>query len=41
MLLAVEPDDLPAAMARVGDALREDGETFSIAASGGAVAAAP
>jgi diguanylate cyclase (GGDEF)-like protein len=38
VLLAVEPDDLPAAMARVGDALREDGETFSIAASGGAVA---
>jgi diguanylate cyclase (GGDEF)-like protein len=37
VLLDVEPDDLSAAVARVGDALREDGETFSIAASGGAV----
>jgi diguanylate cyclase (GGDEF)-like protein len=37
VLLDVAPDDLPAAVARVGEALREDGETFSIAASGGAV----
>ncbi|MFL5822831.1 MAG: HD domain-containing phosphohydrolase [Solirubrobacteraceae bacterium] len=37
VVLDAQPEDVPAAMALVTDALREDGETFSIAASGGAV----
>ena len=37
VLLPGQPHEVPAAMARFAGALREDGERFSIAASGGAV----
>jgi diguanylate cyclase (GGDEF)-like protein len=37
ILLATQPDDLSVVVSAVSEALREDGETFSIAASGGAV----
>jgi diguanylate cyclase (GGDEF)-like protein len=37
ILLATQPADLSVVVSAVGEALREDGETFSIAASGGAV----
>ena len=37
VIMATQTDDLPTAVAAVSEALREDGETFSIAASGGAV----
>ena len=37
VLLPAQPDQVPAAVALIADALREDGERFSIAASGGAV----
>ena len=37
VILPSHPDELPRTMISVTDALREDGETFSIAASGGAV----
>jgi diguanylate cyclase (GGDEF)-like protein len=37
VLLPAQPAEVPAAMDLIADALREDGETFSIAASGGAV----
>jgi diguanylate cyclase (GGDEF)-like protein len=37
VLLPTQPHEIPAAVACAADALREDGETFSIAASGGAV----
>jgi diguanylate cyclase (GGDEF)-like protein len=37
VLMSIEPDAVPAAVSRAAAALREDGETFSIAASGGAV----
>ena len=37
VVLDAQPGDVPSVMESVADALREDGETFSIAASGGAV----
>jgi diguanylate cyclase (GGDEF)-like protein len=37
VLLPAQPQEVPSAMARMTDALREDGERFSISASGGAV----
>ena len=37
VLLPSHPQDVPRAVSRITDALREDGERFSIAASGGAV----